>query len=97
MNDYYEIRIEMNEIDKLQYVGFSEWVSDEDSLKDAREKAIKVYKALRNGKISDYLNDSIYRPNDGHCITGVEIIKVNGNDGNLWEHLDRYSFEPYIQ
>jgi hypothetical protein len=97
MVNYYEVQIAMNDVSKLKYVGFAEVIEEHVTLDSAKGCAEGIYEDLKNGKSSEYLSECIYRPNEGHCIIGVEIMEVDENDGNHREYVDGFFFEPYVQ
>ena len=72
-------------------------IGDFDSLDEAEDYAMEVYNDLKNGKSDEYLNDSIYRPNEGMCITSVSIHEYDTEDNNYNEFIKDYGFEPYVQ
>lgn len=94
---YYEVQISMNEISKLKYVGYAEVIEEHETLDSAISCAKGIYEDLKNGKSPEYLSECIYRPDKGDCITGVQIMKVDGSDGNHKEYVDGFLFEPYLK
>ena len=68
-----------------------------ETLDEAEDYAMEVYNDLKNGKSVEYLNDSIYRPNEGMCITSVSIHEYDTEDNNYNEFIEGYGFEPYVQ
>ena len=94
---YYGIQINMNEVTKLKYCGFAEGIKDVNTLDEAKDYAMEVYNDLNNGKSGEYLSNSIYRPNEGMCITSVSIHEYDTEDNNYNEFIEGYGFEPYMQ